>query len=403
VSIVPVASYPEQYERFYRELWDVICDPPISWGRAVAEARELARSLEEDIEADRPSASRPEASEVLRMLRGDFGEALADVPVTEGFDPRLSGVFAALPVGTQLRNAYADFLQDHYEYHGRNVPDDDAALGAADVEVPVQQAMIEWAHYGRRVYMLGRHTAELLARTDLPAMPIGELHFPFASFYIRVPHGMYSMHWDEKLWDVDGVLVATNRTEDDSFPARELKLIVCPDRVYSPGPFTPIGIATEHRSVTLTDVAGRLEGQLHDRQLGLFRVDDLNDPLPNLVIGFLLYLMSEHPQIEPVEAPTLVRSSRTSRRPRADGKATRPRIGYVKIGVDWVGSSPQGEPVATLTKMIWVRGHWRRQAHGPKHQLRRTIWIEPHVRGPDLAEQVDARPARIPAAQRRDD
>ena len=41
------------------------------------------------------------------------------------------------------------------------------------------------------------------------------------------------------------------------------------------------------------------------------------------------------------------------------------------------GSSP--------TKLFLVRGHHRRQAHGPGHQLRKTIWIEPHWKGPEDA------------------
>lgn len=29
-----------------------------------------------------------------------------------------------------------------------------------------------------------------------------------------------------------------------------------------------------------------------------------------------------------------------------------------------------------------VRGHWRRQAHGPQRSLRRPVWIAPHIKGP---------------------
>jgi hypothetical protein len=35
---------------------------------------------------------------------------------------------------------------------------------------------------------------------------------------------------------------------------------------------------------------------------------------------------------------------------------------------------------------VVVRGHWRRQAHGPKFSLRKVIWIEPHVRLPTGVE-----------------
>jgi hypothetical protein len=41
------------------------------------------------------------------------------------------------------------------------------------------------------------------------------------------------------------------------------------------------------------------------------------------------------------------------------------------------GSSP--------TKLFLVRGHWRRQAHGPKASLRKTIWVEPFWKGPEEA------------------
>ncbi|WP_236788087.1 hypothetical protein [Amycolatopsis sp. GM8] len=30
-----------------------------------------------------------------------------------------------------------------------------------------------------------------------------------------------------------------------------------------------------------------------------------------------------------------------------------------------------------------VRGHWRNQAYGPNRQLRRPVWINPHIKGPD--------------------
>jgi hypothetical protein len=37
------------------------------------------------------------------------------------------------------------------------------------------------------------------------------------------------------------------------------------------------------------------------------------------------------------------------------------------------------------TKLFLVRGHHRRQAHGPGHQLRKTIWVEPFWKGPEDA------------------
>lgn len=36
-----------------------------------------------------------------------------------------------------------------------------------------------------------------------------------------------------------------------------------------------------------------------------------------------------------------------------------------------------------------VRGHWRRQPHGPESQDRKLIWIRPYYKGPDLAATIN--------------
>jgi hypothetical protein len=36
-----------------------------------------------------------------------------------------------------------------------------------------------------------------------------------------------------------------------------------------------------------------------------------------------------------------------------------------------------------------VRGHWRRQSHGPESQDRKLIWIRPYYKGPDLAATIN--------------
>jgi len=49
---------------------------------------------------------------------------------------------------------------------------------------------------------------------------------------------------------------------------------------------------------------------------------------------------------------------------------------------EWVEGTRKGsEP----TVQVLVRGHWKRQAHGPQMSLRKTIHIEPYWRGPEDA------------------
>lgn len=36
-----------------------------------------------------------------------------------------------------------------------------------------------------------------------------------------------------------------------------------------------------------------------------------------------------------------------------------------------------------LTVQFLVRGHWKNQAHGPGHALRKRIWLQPFWKGPE--------------------
>lgn len=50
--------------------------------------------------------------------------------------------------------------------------------------------------------------------------------------------------------------------------------------------------------------------------------------------------------------------------------------------------SPSSE-VRELMHRFMVRGHWRNQAHGPRLQLRKRMWIEPYWKGPeDITEAL---------------
>jgi hypothetical protein len=50
--------------------------------------------------------------------------------------------------------------------------------------------------------------------------------------------------------------------------------------------------------------------------------------------------------------------------------------------------------VRPLAHQVIVAGHWKSQAYGPNREARKTIWIEPYERGPDVAQMV-ARPILV--------
>lgn len=49
------------------------------------------------------------------------------------------------------------------------------------------------------------------------------------------------------------------------------------------------------------------------------------------------------------------------------------------------GGKGGGKPLVRFM----VRGHWRRQPHGPDSQDRKLIWIRPYYKGPDLAATIN--------------
>jgi len=46
-------------------------------------------------------------------------------------------------------------------------------------------------------------------------------------------------------------------------------------------------------------------------------------------------------------------------------------------------SDPDAKPGKTLNLKVRVQGHWKKQSHGPKSSLRKTIWIQPYWKGPE--------------------
>jgi hypothetical protein len=43
----------------------------------------------------------------------------------------------------------------------------------------------------------------------------------------------------------------------------------------------------------------------------------------------------------------------------------------------------------TIDKRFVVRGHWKMQSYGEKHSLRKSMWIKPYWKGPELAEIIN--------------
>lgn len=230
-----------------------------------------------------------------------------------------------------------------------------------------------WHTYGRQAYVLDPDTAELLALTDLPAVPAGEVPVPFPTFFIDVPASL--------LWDgatgFAGILVSAEDDPDQRL--RSIRILVHRDQ-FRDSVHPRFLHQDERHDTLLTDLI---------RPQNMPVVDGLSHyRLYCIVHGFLLYLASQHPRVEPVPPvphAAILAKNPAKRRKQEQREAKRRHIGYLYVGrgesegtgLDHSPRDPDRAPISTH----WVRGHYRHQPWGPKRSRRRLIWIKPHLRG----------------------
>lgn len=307
-----------------------------------------------------------------------------------------------------------------------------------------------WRRHGRRVYVLDQTTYTLLAETPLPDLPASILAMPEHSFYLKFPlgafqFGVYNPYTNkEDLQDVEGVMIAMDKIDPDYPDVRELA-------------FMNIGSRTKGEDEQERNVAYISVSLGPDAKLSEVRFQDAGDPespvnrdpmsigqqpktqyaehlstgayhlgviTPRVILGFLLYLQSEHPDIEPID-PAPRRSFKDIRSPQQRAAALSNQQaklkGATRLPILYVGrhlakeieqqkneirelqfkegGHTAGVEGRTLDHPVWVRGHWKRQVHGEGRVFRRIIWIRPYLKGPDTAEYMKTRAAKVQQAQ----
>lgn len=120
-----------------------------------------------------------------------------------------------------------------------------------------------------------------------------------------------------------------------------------------------------------------------------------------LVLNAILYLSSDRVELVQHSGPAGGpgrRMNHAERRAAARGS----RLAYASVG-DSVppiyvsghrdsSGQPGAAPPSGLYRLqhkLLVRGHWKHQPHGPQRAERKLIWIEPYLRGPDVAETLN--------------
>lgn len=294
------------------------------------------------------------------------------------------------------------------------------AIDYAFAELYPAYSVRRWEHYGKRVFVIDPDTFFLLANTELPRMPLNEIRGPHPTFWLQFPPNTYFFESDlftvkeaiegrdkykeKNVQEVDGVMVSFSHVDPEHPHTRQITLLVGGKslRNSSDDNVVYFNESLDDRDVNSLwkneDETGLLQGGY---EIGVLT--------PRAVINFCLYMMSDQPRLEPIP-PIERRRFGEIRSPRQRDAAlqnqeaklkTKSRLGYV-----YVGRLPQplqapreeGHGGWKLNRRIWVQGHWKFQAHGPKRSLRKLIHIPPYFKGKMFGDG-DVNAARIQPAQ----
>jgi hypothetical protein len=378
------------------------------------------------------------------------------IPVNE-FNIYNLHCFQYLPAVSSVREQYASAgIRAIRKSFARNAPTNDDETREQlleDVHQQLRQEMAArmyhqalWRQDGRRVYVLDQTTFTLLAETPLPNLPASILSAPHHSFYLVYPPNCPSKFgiWDmwrqeECVQSMEGVFVSIDNIEPDSNDAREISFLNVGvgegigDRniayiSVSLGPKANLADvrfqdAASHDVLVKLDTGVNVRTNIPNEPQYANMINagayDLGVITPRVILGFLLYLASEHPDIEPIP-PAPRRAFKEIVSPKQREAAVRNENERLKaatrLPILYVGAhlreemeheldgilqkaNTQAERQWILDHPVFVRGHWRNQPCGVGRNARRMIWIRPYRKGPDMADSMKIRASKVQRAQ----
>jgi hypothetical protein len=267
---------------------------------------------------------------------------------------------------------------------------------------------------GSNIFHFKKELLELLEKTDVSDIQIGQIKFPYNNFYISLRElGKILPTNISKDAIIDGVYVSfTDDSKEELIYKYHISFHICG---YSESKKDvefkfnvqdimelPSGLTFTNETATITDAIAEvhkimtdtLESNTRDPkeierevnyQLEEYKL--LKDNL-NLMVNCLLYLSSDKPDIEskfadglPVNIKNKIEKANTKhRRELAESEAK--KFGYTKIKL--VGNSFTKKTSNNNTKTSdvsphWRRGHWRNQPFGKELTETKIIWIKPTI------------------------
>ena len=285
--------------------------------------------------------------------------------------------------------------------------DDDAAVEATALSAVCDLFVYASARqFGvPSIFELRDGLADKLVVTDVGAVRVDDVHVPLPGFYIQMPPGALKV--DDGMGGWHPVSIVGVAEEIDRSGRHIVGVFHTEPSWGSAGPGSgvrwsrvtvEISLPERLRSAGIEDAeTGVLERGEEQGSFVMWQGNELSFKdglhlLTRFVINFCLYLSSPNPDVLPATGRQTWEDviEKIDEIEGVGGDVEPPRgKRRVVIGRNfavWDVGRNTKRLVKLVATDILVRGHWRRQAHGPGRRLRRPIWIEPFIRRATGAE-----------------
>lgn len=282
--------------------------------------------------------------------------------------------------------------------HGGRPPSPEQIRASVQLPLAALYIYLSARRFGApNVFELREGLAEKLLLTEADQIRPRDVHLPFPGFYLQMPPGSLELRHVNSGWHKASFIgIAEGSAVDGPRQGRLLiSLFFCEpnERSTSPGddnaqvsfvslPEEWEGTVEEFELTVRDDMPSREKFSFVRWQGQGMSFEDGHRFLRKLLLNFCLYLSSPHPDISPTtskrswgDTVDAVEGARRStvhvRRQVVPGK---------NFAIWDVGRNTTRLTRTLSATDILVRGHWRRQVHGPGRGLRKVIWIEPFIR-----------------------
>lgn len=247
-----------------------------------------------------------------------------------------------------------------------------------------------WKQNGAKTFVLSKELVEAFQHTDIPLdLHPSEFQYPFETFLIESESPMFTTHTSIGNKQVFSILYLS----DAAVYRDSGKLLIKSDGSLtdklewnkSLTAFYPAnGVGMENMMIHMKDSQPILDAvEQPKRDFGLVPLD--REDAQNMINIFYNTVMY-------INDPDRVRAETESTHTRKikDGCSKAGILSsYIMLKPPKSYKSLSSEKGRAIDKRFIVRGHWRMQSYGEKHALRKSIWIKPHWKGPELSEIIN--------------